>query len=324
MSEITIRQAINDALREEMRRDSTIINMGCDVALKGNPFGITKDLVKEFGLKRMYDTPISESGFTGIAIGAAATGLRPIIEIQYMDWITQALDQIVNMAAKMRYMFAGKVSIPLVVRTTCGTGEGMAAQHAQCFINWLNSVPGIKVVAPITAYDAKGLLKAAIRDDNPVVFVENRPSYKLRGNVPNEDYIVPIGKAKLLRQGSDVTIISYGMMSLKAQQAAIEMVHEGVTCDVIDLRSLLPIDYDTVINSIMKTGRVVIAQESSLRGGIASDITAEIISRSFDYLDAPIERIGGLNVPMPYSKVLEDYVVPDIVQVKDAIRRVVD
>ncbi|MDR3644589.1 MAG: transketolase C-terminal domain-containing protein, partial [Clostridia bacterium] len=252
-------------------------------------------------------------------VGAAATGLRPIIEIQYMDWMTQATDQIVNMAAKMRYMSAGKVSIPLVVRTTCGNGEGMAAQHSQCFVNWLNAVPGLKIVAPVTPYDAKGLLKAAIRDDNPVIFVEDRPSYPLKGEVPAEDYIVPIGKAAIRMQGADVTVVSYSMMAYKAEKAAQELLQAGISCEVIDLRSLLPLDYETVMKSIQKTGRVVVAQETSRRGGIASDIVAEIIDRGFHLLKAAPVRVGGLNVPMPFSKVLEETAVPDVQKIKSAI-----
>lgn len=321
MSEITVRQALNDAMREEMRRDNTVIVMGCDVAVRGGPFGITKDLLGEFGPKRVIDTPISEAAFTGAGVGAAATGLRPVVEILYSDWITLAMDQLVNMAAKMRYMFGGKVNVPLVVRAPFGAGGGVAAQHSQSFENWFNHVPGLKVVAPITPYDVKGMLKAAIRDDNPVVFFEHKRSYQMKGEVPEEDYIVAFGKAVVRRPGTDATIVSYSMMSIKAQQAAEELAQEGISCEVIDLRSILPLDYETVMESVAKTNRVVVTQEANLRGGLAGDIVAEIIDRGFHLLDAPPIRVGGLNVPMPYNMGLENYVIPSVEKIKEAVRK---
>ena len=324
MSEITVRQALNDALKEEMRRDNTIIVMGCDVGNRGGPFGITKDLLGEFGAKRVIDTPISEPAFTGAGVGAAATGLRPIVEILYSDWITLAMDQLVNMAAKMRYMFGGKVNMPLVVRAPFGAGGGNAAQHSQSFESWFNHVPGFKVVAPITPYDVKGMMKAAIRDDNPVIFFEHKRSYQIKGEVPDGDYIVPFGKAVIRMEGTDVTIVSYSMMSIKAQQAAEELAKEGISCEVIDLRSILPLDYDTVMKSIAKTSRVVVTQETNLRGGLAADIVAEIIDRGFDLLDAPPVRVGGLNVPMPYNMGLENHVIPSVESIKAAVRKVLN
>ena len=324
MSKITVRQALNDAMKEEMRRDSTIIVMGCDVGNRGGPFGITKDLLGEFGGKRVIDTPISEAAFTGAGIGAAATGLRPVIEILYSDWITLPMDQLVNMAAKMRYMFGGKVNMPLLVRAPFGAGGGNAAQHSQSFENWFNHVPGFKVVAPITPYDIKGMMKTALRDDNPVIFFEHKLSYQMKGEVPDSDYIVPLGKAAIRSEGTDVTIISYSMMSIKAQQAAEELAKEGISCEVIDLRSIVPLDYETVMNSIAKTNRVVVAQETNLRGGLAGDIVAEIIDRGFDLLDAPPVRVGGLNVPMPYNMGLENHVIPDVESIKTAVRKVLN
>ncbi|MGI6114153.1 MAG: alpha-ketoacid dehydrogenase subunit beta, partial [Mahellales bacterium] len=259
----TVREALNDAMREEMRRDNRVIIMGCDVAIRGNPFGVTKDLLKEFGPKRVIDTPISEPGFTGAGIGAAATGLRPIVEILYSDWITLATDQIVNMAAKMRYMFGGKVNMPLVIRAPFGAGGGNAAQHSQSLENWFNHIPGLKVVAPITPYDAKGMLKTAIRDDNPVIFFEHKRSYQMKGEVPDGDYTIPFGKAAIRREGSDVTIVAYSMMAIKAQEAADQLEEEeGVKCEVIDIRSILPLDYDTIIKSLEKTNRIVVVQEA--------------------------------------------------------------
>jgi pyruvate dehydrogenase E1 component beta subunit len=322
MSEITVRQALNDAIREEMRLDPTVIIMGCDVGLRGGPFGITKDLQAEFGAKRVIDTPISEPAFTGAGVGAAATGLRPIVEILYSDWITLAMDQLVNMAAKMRYMFGGKVNMPLVVRAPFGAGGGIAAQHSQSFEAWFNHVPGFKVVAPITPYDVKGMFKAAVRDDNPVLFFEHKRSYQIKGEVPDGDFIVPFGKAAIRREGTDVTIVTYSMMALRAQEAAEELAAEGISCEVIDLRSLLPLDYDTVMKSIAKTNRVVVAHEANLRGGMGGDIVAEIIDRGFDLLDAPPVRVGSLNVPMPYNKHLESLVTPNAQTIKNAVYKV--
>ena len=320
MSIKTVREALNDGMREEMRRDPTVILMGCDVAVRGNPFGVTKGLLQEFGPKRVIDTPISEPGFTGAGVGAAATGLRPIVEILYSDWITLAMYQIVNMAAKMRYMFGGKVNVPLVVRAPFGSGGGNAAQHSQSFENWFNHVPGLKVVAPISPYDCKGMLLTAIRDDNPVIFFEHKRAYQIKGEVPDEEYTVPFGKAAIRKEGSDVTIVSYSMMSIKALQAAEELEKEqGIKCEVIDLRSLLPLDYETVMGSLAKTNRIVVCQEANLRGGMAADIVAEIIDRGFDLLDAPPVRVAALNVPMPYNMALENEVIPSVQKIKAAV-----
>lgn len=322
MSVITMRQALNDAMREEMELDETVIIMGCDVGLRGNPFGVTRGLMDQFGEKRVRDTPISEASFTGAGIGAAAMGLRPIVEILYSDWITLAMDQIVNMAAKMRYMFGGKVNVPLVIRSPFGAGGGNAAQHSQSFENWFNHIPGLKVVAPITPYDTKGMLKSAIRDNNPVIFFEHKRAYQLKGEVPEEDYIVPFGKAAIRKDGTDVTIVTYSLISLAVQQAAEDLAGEGISCEVIDLRSLLPLDYDTVMSSIAKTNRVVVVHEANLRGGLGSDIVAEIIDRGFDLLDAPPVRVGALNVPMPYNLGLESAVVPNKDGIIAAVKKV--
>ncbi|SDP78883.1 pyruvate dehydrogenase E1 component beta subunit [Desulforhopalus singaporensis] len=316
---ISVRQAINDAIKEEMNRDSNVTIFGCDVGLRGGAFAVTKGLLKEFGEWRVRDTPISEAGFTGIGIGAAATGLRPIVEILYCDWITLAMDQIVNTAAKKRYMFGGKINMPLTIRAPFGGGDGQAAQHSQSFEAWFNHVPGLKVIAPIFPEDVKGLLKSAIRDDNPVIFFEHKLSYTLEGEVPSEDYTIPIGKAKVIREGSDVTIVSYSMMVVKALEAAETLAKEGIECEVIDLRSLLPLDYETIIDSLEKTNRIVVVHEANLRGGMASDIVAEICDRAFDFLDAPPERVGGLNVPIPYCSCLEQLVIPSTEKIKKAV-----
>lgn len=322
MSEINVRQALNDALREEMEIDPTIVLLGCDIGVRGGPFGVTLGLQKQFGKKRVIDTPISEPAFTGAGVGAAATGLRPVVEILYSDWLTLCTDQIVNMAAKMRYMFGGKVNMPLVIRAPFGAGGGIAAQHSQSFEAWFNHIPGLKVVAPITPYDVKGMLKAAIRDDNPVMFFEHKRSYQLKGEVPEGDFTVPFGKAAVRREGRDVTIVTYSMMAIRAQNAAEELAKEGIDCEVIDLRSILPLDYDTVMASIAKTGRVVVAQEAHLRGGLAGDIIAEIIDRGFDLLDAPPVRVGAPNVPMPYNAGLEKACIPDENSIKAAVYKV--
>ena len=324
MKKITVRQALNDALREEMRRDETVILMGCDVGLRGNPFGVTKGLIHEFGEKRVRDTPISEASFTGAGIGAAAMGLRPIVEILYSDWITLAMDQIVNMAAKMRYMFGGKINLPLVIRAPFGAGGGAAAQHSQSFEALFNNIPGLKIATPITAYDVKGMLKTAIRDDNPVIFFEHKRSYGMEGEVADSDYTVPLGQAAIRQEGSDVTLVSYSMMSIKTHAVAKELAKEGIECEVIDLRSLLPLDYETVMKSLEKTNRVVVVQEACLRGGMASDIVAEIVDRGFDLLDAPPVRVGGLNVPMPYNKGLEAMVIPGEEKIKKAVYKVLE
>ena len=323
MAAITVRQALNDAFKEEMRRDESIVLFGCDIGVRGNPFGVTKGLLKEFGEKRVVDTPISEACYTGVGIGAAACGMRPMIELLYSDWITLAMDQIVNMAAKMRYMFGGNINLPMVIRAPFGAGGGMAAQHVQCFENWFNHVPGLKVVTPIMPCDVKGLLKTALRDDNPVIFFEHKRGYVIKGEVPEEEYTIPFGKAAIVREGTDVTVIAYSMMALKALDAAEELAKShGINCEVIDLRSLMPLDYDTVMKSVAKTNRVVACQEATLRGGISSDIVAEIISRGFDLLDAPPERVGSLNVPVPYNRFMEDAVVPGIEEIKDAVLKV--
>jgi pyruvate/2-oxoglutarate/acetoin dehydrogenase E1 component len=324
VSVITVRQALSDAMREEMERDESVFIIGCDVGLRGNPFGVTKGLMARFGEKRVRDAPISEAGFTGLGIGAAAAGMRPIVEVLYSDWITLAMDQIVNMAAKMRYMFGGKIQLPLVIRAPFGSGGGIAAQHSQSFEAWFNHVPGLKVVTPITPYDVKGLLKAAIRDDNPVIFFEHKRFYAYEGEVPEKEYTIPLGQAVVRREGNDVTIVAYSQMVVKAQNAAEELSKDGISCEVIDLRTLLPLDYDTVIRSLEKTNRIVVCQEAQLRGGMASDIVAEIIDRGFDLLDAPPIRVGGLNVPMPYNMGLEQMVIPSEAKIKAAVRKVLE
>jgi len=311
-------------MKEEMMRDETVILLGCDVAIRGNPFGVTRGLCQQFGEKRVIDTPISEAGFTGIGIGAAGMGLRPIVEILYSDWITLAMDQIVNIAAKIRYMFGGKINMPLVIRAPFGCSGGVAAQHSQSLEAWFNHVPGLKVVTPLTPYDVKGMLKTAVRDDNPVIFFEHKNSYTMKGEVPEEDYTVPFGKAAVRREGSDITIVTYSYMTVKSMNVAEELASEDIQCEVIELRSLLPLDYETVMKSVEKTNRVVVVQEAHLRGGMASDIVAEIVDRGFDLLDAPPVRVGSLNIPVPFNRTLEKMVIPDENKIKSAVKRVLE
>ena len=320
----TLREGITEAIREEMIADENVIVMGCDVALRGNPFSITKGLLAEFGPNRMIDTPISEHSFTGIGIGAAIAGLRPLVEILYNDWITLPLDQIVNTAAKSRYMFGGMVNVPIVIRCPFGVGGGVAAQHSQSFESWFNHIPGLKVICPSTPYDVKGLLKSAIRDDNPVVFLEHKRCYQLKGEIPDEEYTVPIGKAAVRREGKDVTVVTYSLMTYKSEEAADELAKEGISVEVIDLRTILPLDYDTVMSSIEKTNRVVVVHEAVTRGGIGGDIIAEICKRGFDLLEAPPLRVGAPAVPVPYNSGLEALTQPRTQDIVDVIRKVLE
>lgn len=322
MSRKTVREALNAALDEEMRRDERVIIMGCDVGLKGNPFGVTLGLAAKYGLERVIDTPISEPAFTGMGVGAAATGMRPVVEIMFCDWVTLASDQIINMAAKMRYMFGGKVEMPLVIRVPMGAGGGQAAQHSQSLEAWFNHIPGLKILAPYYPADCKGLLKAAIRDNNPVLFFENKRCYSVKDEVPDEeDWLVPIGKARVIREGAQVTLVTYSSMVKVCLDAAQELAEEGISCEVIDLRTLLPLDYETVINSLAKTGRIAVVHEAATRGGMGSDIIAELCERAFDLLDAPPVRVGALNVPLPYNETMEAAVLPDKGRVKEAVFR---
>ncbi|MDD3839832.1 MAG: alpha-ketoacid dehydrogenase subunit beta [Clostridia bacterium] len=322
MREIIYAQAIKEAMCEEMRNDPDIILMGEDVGLYGGSFEVSAGMLEEFGKKRVRDTPISEAAIAGCAVGAAVTGLRPIIEIMFSDFITIALDQIVNQAAKMRYMFGGKAKVPMVMRTPAGSGTGAAAQHSQSLEAWLCHIPGLKVVVPSTPYDAKGLLKAAIRDDNPVCFFEQKLLYRKKGMVPEGEYIVPLGKADIKKEGKDISIITYGRMIPTCLKAAQDLEKEGISVEVVDIRTLLPMDKETVIQSVQKTGRVLIVHEAVQTGGFGGEIAAVIAdSDAFFYLDAPIKRLCGLDVPIPYSPELEKNVVPTEPEIKAALKR---
>lgn len=325
MSEITYAQAIKDAMSEEMRRDENVFLMGEDVGLYGGAFGVSVGMLQEFGEERVRDTPISEAVIAGAAAGAAVTGMRPIAEIMFSDFTTISMDQLVNQAAKMRYMFGGKAKVPMVLRTPGGSGTGAAAQHSQSLEAWFCHVPGLKVVVPSTPYDAKGLLKAAIRDDNPVMFFEQKLLYRKKGEVPDEDYVIELGKADIKREGKDLTIISYGRMIPTCLKVAEDLAAEGIDIEVVDPRTLLPLDKDTLVQSVKKTGKVLIVHEAVQTGGFGGEIAAVIAdSEAFFYLDAPIKRMGGLDVPIPYCPELEKNVVPTEDRIKETIYSLVN
>lgn len=308
--ELMFAQAVREALAEEMRRDPRVIILGEDVAEAGHPFKVLSGLVEEFGRERVIDTPISEAGFTGIAIGAAMTGLRPVVDIMFGDFITLAMDQIVNQAAKTHYMSGGKLRVPLVVRTTLGATRRSAAQHSQSLHAWLSHIPGLKVALPATPYDAKGLLKTAIRDDNPVIIFEDKMMYQVRGRVPEEEYAIPFGAADVKRPGTDVTIVATSSMVYAALTAADRLQELGISAEVVDPRTTVPLDADTLIASASKTGRAIVVDEGYQRYGVTAEIAAVIAEGAFDDLDAPVKRLGALDVPVPFSPVLEDLTVP--------------
>lgn len=326
MKEMTYKDAIRLGMSEEMRRDENVIFFGEDVGLYGGAFGVSVGMLEEFGEERVRDTPISEAVIVGAAAGSAATGLRPITEMMFMDFITIGMDALVNQAAKMRYMFGGKAKVPMVLRLPSGSGTGAAAQHTQSLEAWLCHVPGLKVVTPSTPAEAKGLIKAAIRDDNPVCFVEHKLLYKIKGEVPvDEDYIVPLGKSYVKREGRDVTIVSWGTTLQKVLDAAAEVEKEGISVEVIDPVTLYPMDIDTIIESVKKTGRAIVVHEACKTGGLGGEIAARIAeSEAFDYLDAPVMRLGGLDVPTPYNRNLEAAVVPKKDEIKEAIYKVMN
>jgi acetoin:2,6-dichlorophenolindophenol oxidoreductase subunit beta len=322
MREITYAQAIKEAMCEEMRKDEDVFLMGEDVGVYGGAFGVSVGMIDEFGPKRVRDTPISEAVIVGAAIGAALTGMRPISEIMFSDFLTISMDQLVNQAAKIRYMFGGNAKVPMVVRTPSGSGTGAAAQHSQSPEAWFCHVPGLKVVVPSTPYDAKGLLKAAIADDNPVVFFEQKLLYRKKGPVPEEEYVVPLGVADVKREGTDVTLITYGRMLPICIDVAENLSAEGIEIEIVDPRTLLPLDSDTLIQSAKKTGKVLIVHEAVQTGGFGGEIAAVLSnSEAFFYLDAPIMRLGGIDVPIPYCPELERNVVPTEDKITQAVHQ---
>ena len=324
--EITYAEALNEGLREEMRRDPTVFVMGEDVAVWGGGgiFGVTKGLVEEFGTERVRDTPISEEAIAAVAIGAAATGSRPVAEIMYVDFIGLAMEPIVNQAAKLRYMFGGKAKVPMVIRAQEGAGRGNAAQHSQSLEAWFCHIPGLKVVTPSTPADAKGLLKAAIRDDNPVIFLEHKVLYFAKGPVPAGDVVVPLGVADVKREGRDVTVVGIHTMVGKALKAAEQLAQEGIELEVIDPRTLVPLDEAAIVDSVKKTGRLIVSHEAYTRGGYGAEIISRVVEAAFDYLDAPPLRVCARNVPVPYSAVLETEALPQVEDLVAAARALVN
>src|SRR5215813_2739391 len=323
MAVITMREALNQALREELLRDENVFLMGEEVAAYQGAYKVTKGLLEEFGDKRVIDTPITELGFAGLGVGAAMAGLRPVIEFMTFNFSILATDQIINSAAKMLYMSGGQFKIPIVFRGPGGSAYQVSSQHSQAIESWYAYFPGLKVVMPSTPADAKGLLKSSIRDDDPVIFIEQERMYGNKGEVPDDpDFTIPLGVADIKREGKDVTIVARSLMVPVALKAAEELEKEGINCEVIDPRTIRPLDIDTIIKSVKKTNRVVIAEESHPFCGVAAEITAEINERAFDYLDAPVRRVSGADVPMPYAKNLENLAIPDVQRIVAAVREV--
>ncbi|SFR00352.1 alpha-ketoacid dehydrogenase subunit beta [Desulfoscipio geothermicus] len=322
MQEMTYSQAINAALREEMKRDNTVYLLGEDVGVFGGCFGVTTGLIQEFGPERVLDTPISETAIVGSAVGAAAAGLRPVPEIMFMDFMTVCLDEFFNQAAKMRYMFGGKAKVPITLRTVCGAGLGAAAQHSQSLEAWFTHMPGVKVVMPSTPADAKGLLVSSIRDDNPVIFIEHKMLYGVSGEVPEGEYAIPLGQADIKREGKDVTVVATSLMVHRALAAAETLAAEGVELEVVDPRTLMPFDKETVLKSVEKTGRLVIVHEAVKTGGFGGEIAAIVAEEGFDSLDAPIKRVAAPFAPVPFSPPLEAAYVPGEEKIIEAVKEI--
>ncbi len=322
MGETRYIRAINEALNEEMARDENVFIIGEDVGGPGGAFGATKGLLETYGERRVKDTPISESAIVGLAVGAAVQGLRPVAEIMFADFLAVCMDQIVNQMAKMRYMFGGMYNVPVVIRTPCGGGLNAGPQHSQCLESWFAHVPGLKVVMPATPYDAKGLLKSAIRDDNPVLFLENKALYALKGEIPEGEYLVPIGKADVKRTGKDVTVVATSRMVHQALEGAKTLSNEGIDVEVIDLRTINPWDKETIFNSVEKTSKLVIAHEAVKAFGIGAEISAVVCEEMIDHLSAPIVRVGAPFVPVPFN--LEKLYLPNSDDVVKAVKKVME
>ena len=321
MANIAYRAAIAQAMIEEMERDSSVILLGEDVGSFGGAMAASKGVWDKFGDDRVIDTPISEAAIIGGALGAAITGLRPIAEIMFVDFTTCCMDQIVNQVAKVRYMLGGQVKVPLVIRTQGGAGKNYAAQHSQSLEVWFAHIPGIKVVMPATAADAKGLLKAAIRSDDPVLFIEHKLLYGEKGEVPEDsDFVLPIGKAEVVREGDGITIVAYSMQLHNALKAADELTKEGINCEVIDLRTISPIDMDTILGSVEKTGKLVTVEEGYRSFGVGAEISAMVMEQGFDLLEGPVVRVGSLDTPIPFSPVLEKATLPNAQKIAEAVR----
>ncbi len=323
--ELSYAQAVQEAMSQAMEADQRVFIMGEDIGVYGGAFGVTGDMVQRFGPDRVRDTPISELGGAGVAVGAAMAGARPIYEFQFSDFASLAMEQIVNQAAKMRYMLGGKISVPIVFRMPCGSGTGAAAQHSQSLEAWFAHIPGLKVVEPSTPEDAKGLLLAALDDPDPIMVFEHKLLYKVKGHVPEAPYRTPIGKAAIRREGKDATLVAAGIMAPKALEAAIILAGEGIDIEVIDLRTIRPLDTDAIFDSVKKTTRLAIAYEGVKSFGIGAEISAAVAeNEAFDYLDAPIMRLGGVESPIPYSPILEKAAVPQVDDIVAGLRALVN
>lgn len=322
MREIQFREALREAMVEEMRRDESIFLMGEEVAEYNGAYKVSQGMLDEFGSKRVLDTPITELGFAGLGIGAAMNGLRPIIEFMTFNFSLVAIDQLINGAAKMLYMSGGQFPLPIVFRGPTGNAGQLAAQHSQNFENWYANTPGLKVVVPANPYDAKGLLKSSIRDNDPVIFMESELMYGDKGEVPENEYLIPLGSADIKRQGTDVTIVSFGKILKVALGAAEELAKDNISCEVIDLRTVRPIDFGTIVESVKKTNRLVIIEEAWPLASISAEISYHIQRNAFDYLDAPIKRVVNLDVPFPYAPTLIEAVLPDLKKTIEAVRSV--
>lgn len=318
---IMYREALNEALREEMRRDPLVFILGEGIAERGGSYQVTKGLLADFGPERVVDTPISEASFTGLGVGAAVVGCRPVVEILFVDFAALAMDQLVNQAAKFRFMTGDRATVPMVLRTQGGLGNGLAVQHSQSLEAWFYHTPGLKVVMPATPRDAKGLLKSAIRDDGPVIFIEHKLLYMTKGEVPDEEYLVPLGQAAVTREGRDVTLISYSRHALLCLEAAATLADEGIEAEVIDLRTLSPLDAGTVLASVRKTRRAIVVHEACRQGGVGADIAARIAEEAFHDLAAPVTRVAGLDTPIPFNLNLERACAPAVEDIGDAVRR---
>jgi pyruvate/2-oxoglutarate/acetoin dehydrogenase E1 component len=321
MKSLNFRWAINEALREEMERDEKVFIAGEDVGKPGGPFGLTKGLYEKFGERRVKDTPLSEEAIIGLAVGAAAAGYRPVVEIMFMDFITIAMEQICNQAAKMRYLYGGKISLPLVIRTLFGTGLRAGGHHSQSLETWFIHTPGLKVVMPSTPYDAKGLLKSAIRDDNPVIFLEHKGLLSKKGDIPEEEFMVPLGVADVKRSGDDLTVVATGKLVHAALEAAEELAKGDIDLEVIDPRTLSPLDKDTILNSVKKTSRLVIVHEGTKPCGIGAEISAIVAEEALDFLDAPVKRLTFPFMPIPFGP-LEDKLVPGKNEIIEAVKEI--
>ena len=320
MAELMYRNAISQAIAEEMERDDSILLIGEDVGKFGGAMAATKGIYDKFGPTRVIDTPISEAAIIGTGLGAAITGLRPIVEIMFVDFTGCCMDQIVNQVAKVRYMLGGQVKVPLVIRTQGGAGKSYAAQHSQSLETWFAYIPGLKVVMPAKPADAKGLLKAAIRSDDPILFIEHKLLYGEKGDVPeDDDFIIPIGKAQVIRPGNDVTIVSYSNQLLMVEKAVEYLAQQGIDCEIIDLRTISPLDMKTILTSLEKTGRLVIVEEGHKSFGIGAEISARVMEEGFDLLESPVVRVGSLDTPIPFSPILEKEVIPNPQKIAAAV-----